>query len=134
MRDYKKFTVWEKAHQLTLDIYKTVSSFPKGELFGLTSQMKRSSSSIPTNIAEGCGRNSDKDFCRFLYFAFGSANELEYQLFLSMELSFLENENGQILLKQIEEIKKMLNGLVKASVIISTSLTPSSGLVKNLHL
>ena len=112
MRDYKKFTVWEKAHQLTLDIYKTVSSFPKGELFGLTSQMKRSSSSIPTNIAEGCGRNSDKDFCRFLYFAFGSANELEYQLFLSMELSFLENENGQILLKQIEEIKKMLNGLI----------------------
>ncbi len=112
MRDYKKFTVWEKAHQLTLDIYKTVSSFPKDELFGLTSQMKRSSSSIPTNIAEGCGRNSDKDFCRFLYFAFGSANELEYQLFLSMELSFLENENGQILLKQIEEIKKMLNGLI----------------------
>lgn len=111
MRDYKKFTVWEKAHQLTLDIYKTVSSFPKDELFGLTSQMKRSSSSIPTNIAEGCGRNSDKDFCRFLYFAFGSANELEYQLFLSMELSFLENENGQILLKQIEE-KKMLNGLI----------------------
>ncbi len=112
MRDYKKFTVWEKAHQLTLDIYKTVSIFPKDELFGLTSQMKRSSSSIPTNIAEGCGRNSDKDFCRFLYFAFGSANELEYQLFLSIELNFLENENGQILLKQIEEVKKMLNGLI----------------------
>jgi four helix bundle protein len=74
--------------------------------------MKRSSSSIPTNIAEGCGRNSDKDFCRFLYIAFGSANELEYQIFLSIELSFLENENGQILLKQIEEVKKMLNGLI----------------------
>jgi four helix bundle protein len=74
--------------------------------------MKRSSSSIPTNIAEGCGRNSDKDFCRFLYIAFGSANELEYQIFFSIELSFLENENGQILLKQIEEVKKMLNGLI----------------------
>lgn len=112
MRDYKKFLVWEKSHQLTLDVYKTVSIFPKDEIFGLTSQIKRSSTSIPTNIAEGCGRNSDKDFCRFLYIAFGSANELEYQIFLSIELSFLENENGQILLKQIEEVKKMLNGLI----------------------
>ena len=75
MRDYKKFIVWEKSHQLTLDVYKNTLSFPKNELFGLISQIKRSSSSIPTNIAEGWGRNSDKDFCRFLYIAFGSANE-----------------------------------------------------------
>lgn len=112
MRDYKKFSVWEKSHQLTLDVYKVLPTFPKDEMFGLTSQIKRSSSSIPTNIAEGCGRNSDKDFCRFLYISFGSANELEYQIFLSIELNFLEKEQGQILLKQIEEVKKMLNGLI----------------------
>lgn len=112
MRNYKNFLVWQKSHQLTLDIYKTTVSFPKDEIFGLISQMKRSSSSIPTNIAEGCGRNSDKDFCRFLYIAFGSANELEYQILLSIDLSFINNENGQKLLSQIEEVKKMLNGLI----------------------
>lgn len=112
MRDYKKFLVWEKSHQLTLDIYKTLPTFPKEEIYGLTSQIKRSSTSIPTNIAEGCGRNSEKDFCRFLYIAFGSANELEYQIFLSIELAFLEKGKGEILLKQIEEVKKMLNGLI----------------------
>ena len=90
MRDYKKYLVWEKSHQLTLDIYRNVISFPKEELFGLISQIKRSSSSIPTNIAEGCGRNSDKDFCRFLYIAFGSANELEYQIILSIDLDFIK--------------------------------------------
>lgn len=112
MRDYKKFLVWEKSHQLTLDVYKSVNSFPKDELFGLVSQIKRSSSSIPTNIAEGCGRNSDKDFCRFLYISCGSANELEYQIILSIDLTFIEVESGQKLLNQIEEIKKMLNGLI----------------------
>jgi four helix bundle protein len=88
------------------------SVFPKEEIFGLTSQIKRASSSIPMNIAEGCGRNSDKDFCRFLYIAFGSANELEYQLLLSIDLKFIELENGQKLLFQIEEVKKMLNVLI----------------------
>ena len=95
MRDYKKYIVWQKSHELVLDIYKTTRIFPKDELFAWTSQMKRSSSSIPTNIAEGCGRNSDKDFCRFLYFSFGSANELEYQIMLSIDLKFIESENGQ---------------------------------------
>jgi hypothetical protein len=65
IRDYKKFLVWEKAHRLTLEVYASTTSFSKDELLGLVSQMKRSSSSIPTNIVEGCGRNSDKDFCRF---------------------------------------------------------------------
>ncbi len=74
--------------------------------------MKRSSSSIPTNIAEGCGRNSDKDFCRFLFIAFGSANELEYQILLAMDLNFIKNDNAQKLRSQVEEVKKMLNGLI----------------------
>jgi four helix bundle protein len=112
MRDYKKYVVWKKSHELTLDIYKVTIDFPKDELFGLTGQIKRSSSSIPTNIAEGCGRNSDKDFCRFLYIAFGSANELEYQIILSIDLSFIETNKGEKLLFQIEEIKKMLNALI----------------------
>ena len=112
MRDYKKYVVWQKSHELVLAIYKVTHTFPKEELFALTNQMKRSSSSIPTNIAEGCGRNSDKDFCRFLYIAFGSANELEYQILLSIDLKFIELENAQKLLFQIEEVKKMLNGLI----------------------
>ncbi|MDK2771691.1 MAG: four helix bundle protein [Flavobacterium haoranii] len=112
MKDYKNFTVWQKSHQLTVDVYATLQSFPKEEMFGLTSQMKRSSSSIPTNIAEGCGRNSDKDFARFLIIAFGSANELEYQFILSRDLKFIEAEKVNQLLFQIEEIKKMLNSLI----------------------
>ncbi len=112
MRNYKKYLVWQKSHELVLDIYKVTRDFPKEELFGLVSQIKRSSSSIPTNIAEGCGRNSDKDFCRFLFISFGSANELEYQIILSIDLNFIELDKGQKLLFQIEEIKKMLNGLI----------------------
>lgn len=112
MKDYKNFKVWQKSHQLTLDVYDTLQSFPKDEMFGLVSQMKRSSSSIPTNIAEGCGRNSDKDFARFLIIAFGSANELEYQFILSRDLNFLNSETSEKLLFQIEEIKKMLNSLI----------------------
>ncbi|WP_374540614.1 four helix bundle protein [Flavobacterium sp.] len=112
MKDYKNFTVWQKSHQLTLDVYKVLNDFPKDEIFGLISQMKRSSSSIPTNIAEGCGRNSDKDFARFLIIAFGSANELEYQFILSKDLKFIDLETSEKLLFQIEEIKKMLNSLI----------------------
>jgi four helix bundle protein len=80
MKDYRKFVVWQKSHELTLEIYQVVSDFPKDELYGLVSQMKRSASFIPTNIAEGCGRNTELDFRRFLVMAFGSANELEYQV------------------------------------------------------
>ena len=94
MRNYQKFSVWEKAHQLTLEIYKQTTFFPREELFGLTSQMKRSSSSIPTSIAEGCGRNSDKDFCKFLYIAFGSSTELEYQILLRFDLGYIYYKKG----------------------------------------
>lgn len=89
-----------------------MNDFPKEELFGLVSQMKRSSSSIPTNIAEGCGRNSDKEFARFLIIAFCSANELEYQFILSRDLNFIDAEMSEKLMFQIEEIKKMLNSLI----------------------
>lgn len=112
MRDYKNLLVWQKSHQLTLDVYKIVRHYPKEELFGLTSQMKRASSSIPMNIAEGCGRKSEKDFARFLIISFGSSNELEYQVILSIDLNFIAFNEGQKILSQIEEVKKMLNGLI----------------------
>lgn len=112
MRDYKKLQVWEKSHQLTLELYLELKNFPKEELFALTSQMKRSSSSIPTNIAEGAGRNTNKDFARFLAIAYGSTNELEYQIILSTDLLFLEKSKGEIFLEKIKEIRKMLHGLI----------------------
>jgi four helix bundle protein len=87
MRDFKQLAFWKRSHALTLKIYSlTASNFPKEEIFGLTSQMRRSSSSVPTNIAEGCGRNSNPNFRRFLIISTGSASELEYN-FYSQKIS-----------------------------------------------
>lgn len=113
MRDFRKLKVWKKSHKLTLSIYKSTSSFPKEELYGLTSQMRRSSSSIPSNIAEGCGRNLQPQFARFLNIAFGSASELEYQLILSKDLGFLPIEKFEELLKRVTEVKRMLASLLQ---------------------
>ena len=92
MQDFKKLNVWVKAHDLTLQIYKITSSFPNLEQFGVTSQLRRACLSIPTNIAEECGRNTSTDFARFLQIAMGSACEVEYLLFLALELSYLEKD------------------------------------------
>jgi four helix bundle protein len=108
MKDFRKLQVWEKAHFLTLSIYKQTHTFPKEELYGLTSQIRRASSSIPINIAEGCGRGSDKDFARFLQIAFGSASETEYLLLLCFELGYLSENNYLESNFSIQEIKKML--------------------------
>lgn len=113
MRNFRNLKIWEKSHNLTLTIYKFTSSFPKEELYGLTSQMRRSSSSIPSNIAEGCGRNSQPQFARFLNIAFGSASELEYQLILSKDLGFIDEEAFDSLLDKVTEIKRMLTSLLK---------------------
>lgn len=83
MKDFKKLIVWKKAHEMTLNIYRTTKSFPKDEVYGLTSQLRRAASSIPANIAEGCGRNSDAELARFLQIAAGSASEVEYHLLLA---------------------------------------------------
>ncbi len=112
MKDYKKFIVWQKSHQLVLDIYKHTSSFPKEEIYGLTSQIRRSASSIPTNIAEGSGRKTDGDFSRFLTISAGSASELSYQVLLSYELGYITVENYTTLDNNLTEIMKMLNSFI----------------------
>ena len=112
MRDFKTLKVWQLSHKLTLDIYQITANYPKYELFALVSQMRRSSSSIPTNIAEGCGRRTDDDFAHFLQMAFGSANEIEYQILLSADLNYIRREKEMELNRQIEEIKRMLSALI----------------------
>ncbi len=110
MRDFKKLQVWQKSHLLTLEIYKTTTLFPKDELYGLTSQMRRSSSSIPTNIAEGCGRESNIEFNRYLTIAKGSASELEYQLLLAKDLNYISIQSHDFLNDKVNEIRKMIYG------------------------
>ena len=113
MQDFRKLKVWEKSHNLTLGIYKSTESFPGPEIYGLTSQIRRSCSSIPANIAEGCGRKSDAEFARFLQIAMGSASELEYHLLLARDLKFLKDSDYKKLDKGTIEIKQMLATLIK---------------------
>ncbi len=113
MKDFRRLKVWEKAHQLALAIYKASARFPKEELYGLTSQIRRASMSIPTNIAEGCGRNTDAEFARFLQIAMGSACETEYQLLLSLDLGFVLQDEYKNLQDVLEEVKRMLSALLK---------------------
>ena len=113
MKDFRDLDVWSKAHQATLDIYRATSDFPKEELYGLTSQMRRSCASVPANIAEGCGRRGNGEFHKFLQIAMGSASELEYHLLLSHDLGFIEVKRFQTLTSQVQEIKKMLASLIR---------------------
>lgn len=109
MRDFTKLSIWQRSHLLTLSIYKTTKNFPREELFALTSQMRRSSYSIPTNIAEGCGRTTRRQFKNFLNIAAGSATELHYQLILSKDLSYIQESTFHQLSNEVIEIKKMLH-------------------------
>jgi four helix bundle protein len=113
MQDYKKLKVWEKTHLLTLAVYRLTGTFPEQERFGLISQMRRSASSIPTNITEGCRRDSNADFLRFLHVAMGSSNELEYQLLLAHDLGFIDRPSYTALEQQVIEAKKMLVAFIK---------------------
>jgi four helix bundle protein len=105
--------VWEKAHRLTLEIYASSKAFPRDETFGLTSQMRRSSSSIGMNIAEGCCRKGDVEMARFLQIALGSASELEYQLLLAHDLNYLCDPAHEDLTAQVVEVEKMLSSLMQ---------------------
>ena len=112
MKDFRSLNVWHKAHELTLATYKATKQFPKEELYGLTSQIRRASSSIPANIAEGCGKNSNADFSRFLQIAFGSASEVEYHLLLARDLEMLDGEAYSHLESKLLEVKRMLASLI----------------------
>ena len=113
MQDFRNLKVWEKAHQLTLEIYRITKEFPKEELFGLTSQARRAASSIPANIAEGCCRKTNGDFGRFLQIALGSASELDYHLLLSRDLKLLNPTNYEPLWNAVTEVKRMLTALLQ---------------------
>lgn len=111
MQDYENLKVWNRAHQLTLDVYKCTRTFPEDERYGLISQMRRASASIGANIAEGCGRRGNAELARYLHVAMGSASEVQYHLRLSRDLSFLKAEQHAKLHSQVIEVKRMLASL-----------------------
>ncbi|MGC2450914.1 MAG: four helix bundle protein [Candidatus Sulfotelmatobacter sp.] len=111
MEDFKQLKVWFKAHELTLRIYRHTRSFPKEEMYGLTSQMRRASGSIGANIAEGCGRRSDPEMKRFVQIARGSASELEYHLLLANDLHYLSELDFADLNERTLEVERMLAAL-----------------------
>jgi len=113
MQDYKKLLVWSKAHELTIKVYKATKLFPKEEIYGLVSQLRRGSSSIAINIVEGCGRRTNLDKANFMQIAFASAQETEYLLFLCTELEYMNEETYTSLEKVVKEIKMMLTALMK---------------------
>ena len=113
MQNYKDLQVWSKSHELTLEVYKITKTFPKEEIFGLVSQLRRASSSIPTNIAEGSGRFTQKDFASFLQIGLGSCQEVEYLIFLSHQLDYIAKVDYIPLNKSIGEVKGMLISLIK---------------------
>ena len=112
MQDFRNLEVWNKAHNLTLEVYRLTEHFPRTEVFGLSIQLRRGAASIATNLAEGCGR-AQGEFGRFLQIAFGSACEVEYQLLLSRDLELITGEAYDALNAKLLEVKRMLHGLLK---------------------
>jgi four helix bundle protein len=123
MKDFRQLTVWEKAHRLTLETYQVTKGFPAEERYGLSSQLRRSSASIASNLAEACGRQSNADFHGILHLAMGSATELEYQLLLSRDLAYLRNNQHESLSGAVREIQRMLAALFR-KVASDRSTTP----------
>lgn len=112
MRDFRQIRVWAKAHLLTLEIYRVTSSFPREEIYGLTSQLRRSSASIAANIAEGFGRGGNTELARFLQIGMGSAAEVEYHILLARDLNLLTTKMYENLDNRIVEVKRMLASLL----------------------
>ena len=113
VRDFRELKVWEKAHCLTLSIYRQTRAFPTEERFGVVAQIRRAVASIPTNIAEGCGRKGDREFSRFLVIAAGSASETEYLLFLARDLGYIKEDKYEELNQAVNEIKRILNRFIQ---------------------
>ena len=114
MMTHKDLDVWKKSIALVASIYKITSLFPKEEIYGLTSQIRRSAISIPSNIAEGAARNHSNEFRQFLYISLASAAELETQLIISNMLNFVDNQKSEELIHELNSISKMLQGLIKS--------------------
>ena len=114
MRDHTKLRAFELADKVAVLVYQVTAGFPKEELYGLTSQMRRAAVSVPSNIVEGCARDSQAEYLRFLIIAFGSLRELHYQLGLSKRLGFLQNQDSSLIESTIVETEKVLNGLIGA--------------------
>jgi four helix bundle protein len=114
MQDFRNLKVWQKAHALTLTIYRETRNFPAEEKFGITSQLRRSCASISANLAEGCARGGDIDFARFVNVAAASASETDYHLLLARDLQYLEESVYQSLFGQVSEVKRMLNSFERA--------------------
>lgn len=110
--EYNKLEVWIEARKLVNLLYDSSKSFPKEEMFGLTNQMRRAAISVPSNIAEGCGRQSSKDTLHFLHISRGSLYELETQYYLALDQNYIDVENFNIVLEQIQSCKKLLNGFI----------------------
>jgi four helix bundle protein len=116
MRDFKKYEVWQTGHQLCLEVYSISKSFPKEELYGLTSQLRRAALSIPTNISEGCGRTSEKEFAHFLNISLGSAHEIENLFIIAKDLTYLNEDDYKKLNEKINLIKKKIYHLHKTLI------------------
>ena len=114
LRNYKDLQVWQKAYQLCLEVYKATGEFPKHELYGITAQLRRAAVSIPSNIAEGYGRKTTKEYIQFLYVAYGSICELETQILLSGDLGYLSPEVLKKLQDGIAEVERMLKALINS--------------------
>src|SRR5689334_24049001 len=111
MRNYRELEVWEKSHKLTVDLYKLSRTFPKEELYGLTSQLRRAAVSIGANLAEGCGRRTNAEMARFVRIAMGSASELDHHLLLCKDLGYLEIDHYRRMGNDLTEVRKMLSSL-----------------------
>ena len=114
LKNYKELNVWQKSYKLCLHIYKVTKRFPKDEMYGLTSQIRRSAVSIPSNIAEGYGRKTTLEYVRFLYIAYGSVCELETQTMISGDLGYVEKERLQELREEIGDVERMLKAMIKS--------------------
>lgn len=115
MRDFHGLIVWQKAHALAIDVYRLTKQFPDDERFGLISQLRRSATSIPANLAEGCGRGGEREFVRFVQIAMGSASEVEYHVLLAKDLRYVSENDFTTVTSSIHEVKRMLTALSRSA-------------------
>jgi four helix bundle protein len=131
MKDFRNLEVWQRAHEVTLAVYRYTRAFPREETYGMVSQLRRCSSSVAANIAEGCGRLGNPEFGRFLAMAMGSASELEYFLLLAHDLHYLDEEPYQALAAEVGKMRRMLNRLILKVQSESPRATDRSGQMLN---